>query len=126
MNAYKGDFISGQFIPVRKGHGEFKDISPGDLQDVIMTVPFSHDHIDLAVESARKAFRPWAHLKLDERKRYLLRLKEVFESQNGAMMLKLDLPSWVDRLVALPIVLHGDIVDHELVVQVDGHFITDH
>ncbi len=46
--SYKGDFIAGKFVPVVKGDGEFKDISPADLNDVVMTVPYKHDNIDEA------------------------------------------------------------------------------
>ncbi len=82
---YFGDFISGKFIPVTKPDGTFKDISPADLNDVVMTVPYSHSHVDMAVEAARKAYLPWARLSFEERKRYLLRLKETFESVKNEM-----------------------------------------
>lgn len=77
---YKGDFINGRFIPVAKGDGEFKDISPSDLNDVVMTVGFKHDHIDEACAAAKKAYPAWATLPMAERKTYLLRLKELFDS----------------------------------------------
>ena len=83
---YLGDFIDGQFVPVQKGDGSFKDISPGDLNDTLMTVPFSYAHIDDAVGAAKKAFLPWARLSLDERKVYLLRLKEAFEFYKKEMI----------------------------------------
>ncbi len=83
--SYFGDFINGKFVPVQKPNGTFKDISPGDLNDLIMTVPFSHAHVDSAIEAARNAYLPWAKLSLDERKRYLLRLKEAFDSVKDEM-----------------------------------------
>lgn len=76
---YRGDFINGKFIPVENKDGEFKNTSPGDLNELIMTVPYSFKHIEPAVEAARKAFLPWARLSFDERKVYLLKLKEVFD-----------------------------------------------
>lgn len=78
--SYKGDFINGRFVPVTKGDGEFKDISPADLNDVIMKVGFKHDHIDEACAAAKKAYPQWAMLPLEERKKYLLRVKELFDS----------------------------------------------
>ncbi|GIL18812.1 MAG: N-succinylglutamate 5-semialdehyde dehydrogenase [Oligoflexia bacterium] len=78
--SYAGDFINGKFIRVEKSDGQFKDISPADLNDVVMTVPFQHAHIDQACDAAKKAYLPWAKLSLDERKNYLHRLKEVFET----------------------------------------------
>lgn len=78
--SYKGDFINGRFVPVSKGDGEFKDVSPADLNDVIMKVGFKHDHIDEACAAAKKAYPQWAMLSLDERKKYLLRVKELFDA----------------------------------------------
>lgn len=82
---YKGDYINGQFVPVVKGDGEFKDISPADLSDVVMTVPFSNDHIDDACVAAKKAYPAWARLTMSERKSYLLRLKEQFALHEAEM-----------------------------------------
>lgn len=82
---YQGDFIAGRFVPVEKGDGEFKDISPGDLNDQIMTVKFKYDHIDQACAAAKKAFIPWTRLTLDERKNYLLRLKGIFDAHVDQM-----------------------------------------
>lgn len=82
---YKGDFINGRFVPVSKGDGEFKDISPSDLNDTVMTVPFKHDHIDEACVAARKAYPAWANLPMAERKNYLMRLKELFDGNAEQM-----------------------------------------
>ena len=73
------DFINGKMIRVEKGDGQFKDVSPADLSDVVMTVKYSHAHVDAAVEAAKKAYGTWSRLSIDERKTHLLRLKEVFE-----------------------------------------------
>jgi succinylglutamic semialdehyde dehydrogenase len=77
--SYLGDFINGKWIQPEKADGSFKDVSPADLKDEVMNTIFCHQHVDKAVESARKAFLPWARLSFDERKTYLLRLKEIFE-----------------------------------------------
>lgn len=83
--AYKGDFINGKFIKVEKPDGEFKDISPADLSDILMSVPFKHDHIDEACTIAKKSFKSWAHLGFEKRKEYLLRLKELFVAHEAEM-----------------------------------------
>jgi succinylglutamic semialdehyde dehydrogenase len=83
--SYQGDFINGKFIKAEKSDGSFKDISPADLDDVVMDVPFSHAHIEQAIDAAKKAFLPWAQLPFDERKSYLLKLKETFESMKVEM-----------------------------------------
>lgn len=82
---YLGDYINGQFVPVEKGDGLFKDISPGDLNDIVMTVPYSYHHVDQAVEAAKKAYPAWTRLSLEERKKYLLRLKDAFEGMKAEM-----------------------------------------
>src|SRR5687768_18036692 len=82
---YLGDFIDGRFIPVEKPHGEIKDISPADLSETVMVIPFSHDHVDEACLAARKAYPAWAKLSLEERKSYLLRLKEIYMTHEAEM-----------------------------------------
>lgn len=82
---YLGDYINGKFLAVVKGDGELKDYSPADLKDLIITIPFKFDHVDMAVESARKAYAKWGALPLQERKTYLLKLKEIFDSQCDRM-----------------------------------------
>lgn len=82
---YLGDFINGRFTPVEKGDGQIKDISPADLSDVIMTIPYKHDHVEAACAAAKKAYLGWAQLDLEQRKKYLLRLKELFETHADQM-----------------------------------------
>lgn len=82
---YKGDFINGRFVPVTKGDGEFQNYSPADLKDLIMVVPFKHDHVDEACMAAKKAYPKWAMLSNEERRAYLLRLKEMFDTHAEQM-----------------------------------------
>ena len=82
---YQGDFINGKFIPVERCDGQFKDVSPADLNDLVMTVGFKHDHIEQACEAAKKAYPQWAKLSFEQRKKYLLKLKDLFESHVDEM-----------------------------------------
>lgn len=82
---FKGDYINGQFILPERNDGNFKCISPSDLNDIIMSVDFKHDHIDQACLFAKKAYPDWARLSLDQRKSYLLRIKEMFDSHVNEM-----------------------------------------
>ena len=82
---YQGDYLNGKFAPITKGDGEIKNLSPADLKDQIYTVPFKYDHVDIAVDSAKKAYPKWGALKLEERKTYLLKLKEVFQAHAQTM-----------------------------------------
>lgn len=83
--SYRGDFINGRFIPVVKGDGEFKDISPADLKDIVMSVPYKHDHVEEACVAAKKAYMGWAALSFDQRKGYLMKLKELFDTHAEQM-----------------------------------------
>ena len=69
---FLGDYIHGQFLKVEKVDGSFKDISPADLSDELLTVNYKLDHVDMAIDSAQKAYGSWAILSLDERKKYLI------------------------------------------------------
>ena len=82
---FLGDFINGRFILSDKADGQFKDESPGDLSDQIMTAQFKLDHIEVACEAAKSAYLPWARLSMDERKKYLLKLKDIFISHESEM-----------------------------------------
>ncbi|MFN3454924.1 MAG: succinylglutamate-semialdehyde dehydrogenase [Pseudobdellovibrio sp.] len=83
--SFLGDFINGKFILVDKGDGTFQDISPADLNDHILTVNYKLTHVEQAIEAAKKAYLPWARLSVDEREKYLLRLKELFVAHEAEM-----------------------------------------
>lgn len=82
---YKGDYLNGQFVPALKPVNEFKDISPSDLNDLIMTVPYNYESVDLACTHAKRAYDGWSRLSFDERKNYLLRFKEMLVSHETEM-----------------------------------------
>lgn len=82
---FSGDFINGRFVISDKSDGLFKDESPADLSDQIMTVSYKLDHVDQACRAAKNAFLPWAKLTLEERKKYLLKLKDIFVSHEADM-----------------------------------------
>src|SRR5690606_31040464 len=65
--------------------GEIKDLSPSDLNDQIIMIPFKRDNMEAACRAARDAYLPWARKSMDERKSYILRLKEVFETHTDEM-----------------------------------------
>ena len=75
---FQGDFISGHFVLATKPDGQFADVSPADLSDQLMTVHYKLDHVDSAVEAARKAYLTWAALSQADRIKHILNLKEQF------------------------------------------------
>ncbi|MGE3760064.1 MAG: aldehyde dehydrogenase family protein, partial [Pseudobdellovibrionaceae bacterium] len=82
---YAGDFVGGRWVKPDRHDGQFEDISPADLSDRIMSVPFKYDHIEAACAAAKKAYTAWAQLAMDERKNYLLKLKGVFDAHADEM-----------------------------------------
>lgn len=107
------DFINGKMVKVEKADGQFKDISPADLADTIMVVKYSHLHVDHAVEAAKGAYRAWSHLCFEERKTYLLRLKEIFENHKEEMAIAISRdtgkPKWESLTEATALVNKIDI-----------------
>src|SRR5436305_1263442 len=51
---------------------------------------------------------------------------DVLEEELVTVVLELDLAGGIDRLIALPVVLHRHVVHYELVVEVYRHLISDH
>ncbi|MES2854624.1 MAG: aldehyde dehydrogenase family protein, partial [Bdellovibrionota bacterium] len=95
---YLGDYIDGKFVIPDRADGDFKNTSPGDLKDEIMTLEFSYEHVTRACEAAKKAFLPWARLSQDKRNEYLRRLKEIYVARTAdlAEVISRDTgkPSW--------------------------------
>lgn len=82
---FLGDFIHGKFALPDKPNGQFKDISPGDTSDEIMSASYKLDNVDRAVQAAKQAYGPWARLTVEERKRHLLKLRDVFVAHESEM-----------------------------------------
>ena len=77
---YKGNYINGEFTKATKD--EWLKVSPADLSDEVFVAHEDYEHVDVAVEAAQKAFKTWSRLSLDERKNYLLKLKDVYLANN--------------------------------------------
>ncbi len=75
---FRGDFINNHWLLSENGDDEWTVQSPADLKDVVVRAGAKYEHVEKAVEAARAAYLPWAHLGLEKRKQYLQRLKEVF------------------------------------------------
>ncbi|MFN8791165.1 MAG: succinylglutamate-semialdehyde dehydrogenase [Bdellovibrionales bacterium] len=81
----RGDFIRGHFRHVERPELEIKDLSPADLNDVVGVFPVVHAHVEEACAAAREAYPAWASLDIEERKKYLFRLKELFIGHEAEM-----------------------------------------
>jgi succinylglutamic semialdehyde dehydrogenase len=78
---FLGDYIGGKWILSESPDEEWVVPSPANLKDIVIRPVAKFDHANLAVEAARKAYLPWAHLGVEKRKQHMLRLKEVFLSK---------------------------------------------
>ncbi len=108
-----GDFINGQFITVQNADGEIIDKSPANTKDEIIRVNFSREHIHMATDAAKKAFPLWARLPLEERKTYLHKLKERFETNKDQLALAISRdtgkPLWEAKTEAAALISKIDI-----------------
>jgi succinylglutamic semialdehyde dehydrogenase len=75
---FLGDYINGQWHLSENPDETWEVKSPANLKDLVVKASAKFDHSAQAVEAARKAYLPWAHMGLEKRKQYLQRLKEVF------------------------------------------------
>ena len=48
---FLGDFVDGRFLMAEKSDGEITDISPADLNDVVMRLHYKYDHVMEACRS---------------------------------------------------------------------------
>lgn len=78
---FRGDFIGNRWVVSDKTDEQWDVPSPANLKDIVLRPSARFDHVDRAVQAARKAFLPWAHLGVEKRKPYLMRLKEVFQAR---------------------------------------------
>ncbi len=123
-----GDYLNGKFVIPESVDGQIKDVSPSDLTDHICTMTYQLSHIDRAVEAAQKAYLPWAALTFEERKKYILRLKEVFIQHEAeiaeAIARDTGKPLWDSTTEAKTLVAKIDVTLNESMKLVQEERIT--
>src|SRR5437879_3704810 len=82
---FLGDYIGGKWILTDRPDEEWNVPSPSNLKDIVIRPVAKFDNANRAVEAARAAYLPWAHLGTEKRKQYLLRLKEVFVARGAEL-----------------------------------------
>lgn len=80
-----GDYIDGSFRDSELPNGYLTDVSPADLNDHIMKVPYWYSHVDESCRTAKIAFPKWARLSVAQRTEYLLKLKQLFIANEERM-----------------------------------------
>jgi succinylglutamic semialdehyde dehydrogenase len=83
--SYLGDYIDGKFVRPDRADGDFKNLSPADLKDEVMTLEFCYDHVARATAAAKKAYLPWARLSQEARNGYLRRLREIYVARTAEL-----------------------------------------
>ncbi len=86
---FLGDYINGKFILAEKADGHFKDESPADLSDQILTVRYKLDHVEKACEAAKEAYSGknavWSRMPFEVRKNFIFKLKDIFIAHESEM-----------------------------------------
>ena len=75
---FLGDYVDGRFLRTKTPDGEWTVRSPGDLEDEVISLDYSFQHVDEACRAAKEAFPHWSALRFEERRPYLMRLRELF------------------------------------------------
>lgn len=123
---FMGDYIDGKFVKSSSADGEFKILSPADLSDQVGVIKYRLENVEAAVQAAQKAFLPWARLGLEDRKRYLLKLKDVFIAHADEMALIISRetgkPLWEAKTEAKALAAKIDVtINHSMKLVSEEH-----
>ncbi|MCB0361531.1 MAG: succinylglutamate-semialdehyde dehydrogenase [Bdellovibrionales bacterium] len=82
---YLGDYVDGRFLLGDREDGSWTNFSPANLKEKLMSPVYCNDHVDEACGAAKKAFREWSHLSLQDRLGYMAKLREVMVAYEEKM-----------------------------------------
>lgn len=74
---YLGSYLGGHFVPVTDPHGVLLSLNPGNLDEKPVEFPYSNPHVDAAVQHARRGFKIWKRISVQERFSALKKYREV-------------------------------------------------
>ncbi|MFB6263527.1 MAG: aldehyde dehydrogenase family protein [Bradymonadaceae bacterium] len=77
----KGNFIAGSWEETKSPDGEIERRNPADLSEVVFRTSWDAVAADRAVSRAREALPAWDRAGVEERREYVERLPEIFESR---------------------------------------------
>ncbi|MAQ17772.1 MAG: N-succinylglutamate 5-semialdehyde dehydrogenase [Sandaracinus sp.] len=72
-----GDYINGAFVVPDAPDETLRILSPADQNDVVGVHPVAHDHVDQAIDAARRAYPAWRRLGEAKRRELLRKYQEV-------------------------------------------------
>jgi succinylglutamic semialdehyde dehydrogenase len=99
---FRGNYILGQFLPVKDANGEITSINPGDLRTAPIRCPFGYEAVNEAVAAARKSCAAWSRLSLGDRQGAVARYRDVLKKHSETVARtiteQIGTPLWETRL----------------------------
>lgn len=74
---YLGDYLGGHFVSTTDPNGVLLSRNPGNLDEKSLEFPFCNNHVDEAIQSAKRGFQIWKRLTASERYTHLNRYREI-------------------------------------------------
>jgi len=77
----RGDYVNGQFVPVDDPNGEVVSRNPGDLEQAPLRFPFSFEHVQEAVDAARRSFTTWRRTAPAQRHKAIRQYRDLIKER---------------------------------------------
>ncbi|MCB0417093.1 MAG: aldehyde dehydrogenase family protein [Bdellovibrionaceae bacterium] len=79
--SYRGDYIKGHFVKVSDPNGEVLSKNPGDLDQPVLSFPFSYEHVGDVIDAARAGFATWKRMPASDRYAALSRYRGLLQER---------------------------------------------
>jgi len=97
----RGDYIQGEFVPVEDPNGEVASRNPGDLEQPALKFPFCFQHVQEAVEAARRSFSTWRRTTTAQRQQVIKKYRDLLKQRGPelaqAISWEIGKPLWESR-----------------------------
>ncbi len=98
----QGSYIDGSFVKASDDEKMCSILSPADLKDTVFEYFIDPSHVDLACESAFRAFGAWSSLHPKNREKYFLKLAQIYRENEESLAVLISRetgkPLWESRL----------------------------
>ncbi len=82
---YSGDYLQGKFIKCKDPNGTVSSVNPGNLDAPTTSIPFSYEHIHLAVAAAQTSYKTWQRQKPSDRIAALVNYAKILGEASPAL-----------------------------------------
>lgn len=110
----KGNYIYGSFLKPQAVDGLINRVNAGDRSDLVGRFPFTEESVDDAVQCARKGFRVWRRVGLNDRAAAVHRFREALAAWQqplaSLMARETGVPAWEARREVLRVVRDLDVL----------------